>query len=88
MVNSFKKEKKKIINLLVEKGIRGGACPSIYRWTKANKKYIKNYEKNEDSSYLQYWNVNNLYGWAMLGKSFQYIILIGLKMLLNSMRIS
>ena len=53
---------------MIEECIRGGICPSIYRYSKADKKYMKKYDKNKESSYLQYWDVNNLYGWAMLQK--------------------
>ena len=34
------------ILLIVEKGIRGGICHTIHRYAKANKKYVKNYNKN------------------------------------------
>ena len=54
--------------LMVEKGIKRGICHSIYRYAKANNKYMKRYDKNKESSYLRYWDVKNLYGWAMLQK--------------------
>ena len=54
--------------LMVEKGIRGGICHSIYQYAKANNKYMKDYDKNKESSYLKYWDVNNLYGWAISQK--------------------
>ena len=34
--------------LMVEKGIRGGICHAIYRYAKANNKYMKNYNKDEE----------------------------------------
>ena len=51
--------------LMVEEGIRGGIRHSIHRYAKANNKYMKNHNINEESSYIQYLDANNLYGWAM-----------------------
>ena len=54
--------------LMVEKSIRGEICHSIYQLAKANNKYMNDYDINKELSYIQYWDVNNLYGWAMLEK--------------------
>ena len=54
--------------LMVEKRIRDEICHAIHRYAKANNKYLKNYDKNKDSSYIQYLDANNLYEWAMSQK--------------------
>ena len=54
--------------LMVEEGIRGGICHLIQRYAKTNNKYMKNYNDNEESSYIQYLDANNLYGWAISKK--------------------
>ena len=54
--------------LMIEDGIRGGICHAIQRYAKANNKYMNDYNKNKESSYIQYLDANNLYGMAMLEK--------------------
>ena len=51
--------------LMVEEGIRGGICQVSQRYSKANNKYMKDFDKNKESTYIQYFDANNLYGWAM-----------------------
>ena len=37
---------------IVETGIRGGICHSIYRDAKANNKYMNDYDRNKELPYL------------------------------------
>ena len=51
--------------LMAEKGIKSGNCERTHRYAKANNKEMNNYDKIIDSSYIEYLDANNLYGWAM-----------------------
>ena len=54
--------------LMFEKEIRGGMCQVSHHYAKANNEYLKNHDKNNESSYLEYLDANNLYGWPMSKK--------------------
>ena len=54
--------------LMVEKGIRGGICHTIHRYSTANNKYMKNYHKKSHHYTIMYLEANNLYGWGMSQK--------------------
>ena len=56
------------ILLMVEKRIRGDICHATHRYAKANDKHMKNYNKNKESSYIQYLDANSFYRWAMSQK--------------------
>ena len=53
------------ILLIVEKGIRGVIYHAIHWCVEADNKYMQDHDKNKESLYLKYWDVNNLYGWAI-----------------------
>ena len=52
--------------LMFERGIRGGITQAVYHYASANNKYMKSkYDPIQESTYIQYLDANNLYGWAM-----------------------
>ena len=51
--------------LMIEKGTFGGVSMISTRYGKANNKYMEEYNPNKPSTYIQYLDANNLYGWAM-----------------------
>ena len=75
IANSFKKDQSKIRSfnwywyvINVRKGIRVEIYHSVYQYANVKDKYMKDYDKDKELSYLIYWDVNNLYGWAMSQK--------------------
>ena len=65
------------MHLFIEKGMRGGVSHIAKRHSKANNKYMENYDSSEEIVYIIYLDVNNLYGWAMI----QYLPCGGFKWL-------
>ena len=54
---------------MLEEGIRGRICHALHTFAKVNNLSMNNYNENKKlSSYIQYLDANNLYGWAMFQK--------------------
>ena len=52
--------------LMFEQGIRGRITQAVCKYASANNKYMGDkFNPNEDTTYLQYLDANNLYSWAM-----------------------
>ena len=65
----LKKSNVELVLLMIEKGIRGGITQAVCRYFQSNNKYMdKKYDKTKKSSYLQHYDANSLYPWAMAQK--------------------
>ena len=51
--------------MMFERGIRGGMTHISKRYSEANNKYMKEFNPDKPSKFIQYLDANNLYGWAM-----------------------
>ena len=54
--------------MMIEQGIRGGMTHISKRYAEANNKYMRSYNPEKESTFIQYLDANNLYGWAMSQK--------------------
>ena len=45
-------------------GLRGGISYIVKRYTKANNKYVNDYDPKKQLTFTSYLDINNLYGWA------------------------
>ena len=53
--------------LFTVSGIRGGISQCCNRYSAAYNEYMQpGYDPNQPSKYIMYWNLNNLFGWAMM----------------------
>ena len=54
------------MHLFIEKGMRGGISYIAERYSKANNKYMKDYDSTKETISIMNFDANNLYGWAMI----------------------
>ena len=53
------------MHLFIEKEMRGGISYFVRRYSKADNKYMKDYDSSKESIFIIYLNANNLYGSRM-----------------------
>ena len=53
------------MHLFIEKCMRGGISYIAKSYSKANNKYMENYDNTKKNTFIMYFDANNLYGWAM-----------------------
>ena len=51
--------------IFIEKGMRGGISYINKRYSKANNEYCSDYDSEKTKTYITYFDINNLYGYAM-----------------------
>ena len=54
--------------MMFEQGKRGGISHISKRYAEANNKYMKDFDETKPSTFIQYLDANNLYGWALSQK--------------------
>lgn len=90
MTSTFKKTKVQLellTDIKVLFMVRGVICHSINRYAKPNNIYMKDYDRNKESSYLKHLNINNLYV-GQCHKNWLWMDLGGLNIFLNLMNAS
>ena len=61
------------MHLFIERGMRGGISYIAKRYCRANNEFVKGYDSSLEKSFITYWDVNNLYGAAMLEYEFEWL---------------
>ena len=54
------------MHLFIERGMRGVISYIAKRYCRANNEFFEGYDEGKEKSFITYWDVNNLYGAAML----------------------